>query len=227
MELRDLNLGQMSVDIRLPVDGAGHEVRAFASRVAAGQEDSIEGYAALFNVYSVDLGGFVEIIEPGFFDDALNDENIRALWQHRPEYVLGRTKTETLSVAQDDVGLAFRALPPLQAPNAAQWAVDAMVSIRRGDVDQCSFSFSVKYPGGDEWYFLGDKLIRRLRKGGCERLWDVAPVTYPAYSETSVSARSISISVSQRREADSGETVFPQAGQIDRLRRQLQLVEKF
>lgn len=191
--LKDLVLESMSVDIALPVDADGHERRAFASRVAAGKEDSIEGYAALFNVYSDDLGGFVEIIEPGFFDGALDDENIRALWQHKPEFVLGRTKNETLSLIQDDTGLAFRALPPLKAPNAATWAMDAMSSIRRGDVDQCSFSFSTRHPGGDEWYFLGDKLIRRLRKGGCERLWDVAPVTYPAYRETNVSARSVRV----------------------------------
>lgn len=189
-KLNELALGEIPVNIALPVDRDGHEVRAFASRASA-KDDAIEGYAALFDVYSEDLGGFVEIIEPGFFDGALEDENIRALWQHKPEYVLGRTKNGTLTVSQDEVGLAFRASPPVKAPNAATWAQDALASIRRGDVDQCSFSFSVKYPEGDEWYFLGDKLIRRLKKGGCARLWDVSPVTYPAYKDTQVSARSI------------------------------------
>lgn len=153
----------------------------------------LEGLASVFNQYSEDLGGFVEIIEPGFFDAVLGDD-VRSLWNHNPDYVLGRTKSGTLEIEQREDGLFQRTYPPVIEPDAAQWAKDLLVSIRRGDVDQMSFGFIVKstYRGdpedGDEWYVLGDKIIRRLKKGGAKQLLDVSPVTYPAYPQTSVSA---------------------------------------
>jgi uncharacterized protein len=180
------------LDVKIPVDGRGREVRLAERRARAVGDGSIDGYAAVFNEYSEQLGGpygFVEIIEPGFFDEALADD-VRALWQHDPNYVLGRVKNGTLTISQDDTGLMFRALPPVKEPDACQWAMDALVSIRRGDVDQVSFTFEVK-DGGDEWYLLGDKVVRRLKKGGCSRLHDVSPVTFAAYPQTSVQARSI------------------------------------
>lgn len=153
----------------------------------------LEGYASVFNEYSEDLGGFVEIIEPGFFDEVLGND-VRSLLNHDPNYVLGRTTSKTLEIAQDDTGLFQRTYPPVQEPEATQWAKDLMVSMRRGDINQMSFGFIVKstYRGdpvdGDEWYVMGDQIIRRLKKGGAKELLDVSVVTYPAYPQTSVSA---------------------------------------
>jgi HK97 family phage prohead protease len=153
----------------------------------------LEGYAAVFNEYSQDLGGFVEIIEPGFFDDVMGGDT-RSLWNHNAEKVLGRTISGTLEISQDERGLYQRTYPPVVPPDAATWAQDALVTIKRGDVDQQSFAFRVKrtYRGddvdGDEWYVLGDVVVRRLKKGGCRELLDVSPVTYPAYVQTDVSA---------------------------------------
>jgi len=210
-------------DVKIPVDALGREVRSATlkpeQRAAATDQNTLAGYAALFNEYSEQLGGpygFVEIIEPGFFDDALQDD-VRCLWQHDANFVLGRTRNNTLTIEQDAVGLRFAAQPPVTPPDAATWALDALIAIKRGDVDQCSFAFEVK-PGGDEWYMLGDKVVRRLKVGGCARLYDVSPVTYPAYSGTSVQARSMSVDLARTQPADH----LPQ-GDGERIRNSLAL----
>lgn len=166
------------------------------TEIRAGENDGkpvIEGYAAVFNEYSGDLGGFVEIIDPGFFDEVI-DGDCRSLWNHDPNMILGRTLAGTLEIKQDEKGLYQRTYPPVVEPDATSWAKDALVSIRRGDVTQQSFAFRVKSTwrgdavDGDEWYVVGDLVVRRLKKGGCKELLDVSPVVYPAYPQTSVSA---------------------------------------
>jgi HK97 family phage prohead protease len=191
------------------------EVRTFTTqelRAANGPngQPCIEGYAAVFNQYSQDLGGFVEIIEPGFFDEVL-DQDVRSLLNHDPNYVLGRTTNKTLEVAQDSVGLFQRTYPPVIEPDIVRWAADLMISIKRGDITQQSFAFQLKRTwrgdaeDGDEWFVAGDLIVRRLKPGGCRALLDVSPVTYPAYLQTSVSATTRSRFESFR------ETVCPPA----------------
>lgn len=171
------------------------ERRTFAVmelRAQDGEKPTMEGYAARFNV-PADLGYFIEIIEPGFFDEVL-DNDVRALWNHDVNYVLGRVSADTLELKQDEKGLYQVTYPPVVEPLAAQWAKDAMVSVKRGDVKEMSFAFIIKsrWRGdpvdGDEWIRRDGKTYRFLKKGGCRELFDVSPVTYPAYGETSVSA---------------------------------------
>jgi len=142
----------------------------------------ITGYAAVFNVWSDDLGGFVERIQPGFFRPVLGSD-VRALWQHDPSYVLGRTANGTLRLAEDAIGLAVEIHPPLTG-----WATDALVSLRRGDVNGMSFGFQV---AEDRWEQTQRTLVR------AKALYDVSPVTFPAYPQTSVSVR---VRVAARRE---------------------------
>lgn len=150
------------------------ELRA---RGDAGQR--IAGYGARFNVLSDDLGGFREIIDPGFFDEVMGDD-VRALWQHDARYVFGRTGAGTLRLTVDELGLAYEA----DAPDTG-WARDAIVSIERGDVTQSSFGFDV---AEDAWESLSDgTIIRRLLRAGA--LYDVSPVTFPAYPQTTATAR--------------------------------------
>lgn len=155
-------------------------------RVVDGEGDApprIEGYAAVFGEMSEDLGGFREIIEPGFFDAVLGDD-VRALWNHNPEFVLGRTKSDTLTLEADENGLKFAVIPP-----ETNWASDALVTMRRGDVDKASFAFDVREKG-DTWEEGGDGIfLRTLLSGGCEKLYDVSPVTFPAYQQTSAQVR--------------------------------------
>lgn len=149
------------------------------------EEPRIAGYAAVFSQLSEDLGGWREIIQPGFFDQVLEDD-VRALWNHNADMVLGRTRSGTLALRQDDQGLRIEIQPP-----ATQWARDALVTMDRGDVDQASFAFRVR-PDGDRWDMRDDgTVIRTLLAGGCARLYDVSPVTYPAYPQTSMSVRSL------------------------------------
>lgn len=166
----------------------------------------ISGYAAMYNAMSEDLGGFKEIIQPGFFDGVIGDD-VRALWGHDHRYVLGRVKSGTLKVWSDEKGLRFEAAPP-----ETQWARDAIESMRRGDVDQASFGFRVR-EGGDEWRKGADgTILRTLKPNGCERLQDVSPVAFPAYPQTSISVRSRLEEISRTSENPSGggqETVQP------------------
>lgn len=204
---------------------------------AATKDDKpvLEGLASVFNEYSEDLGGFVEIIEPGFFDDVL-DNDVRSLLNHDSNFVLGRTKSGTLEIEQTKEGLFQRTYPPVVEPEVAQWAKDLMVSIRRGDIDQMSFGFITKstFRGdpvdGDEWSVLGDKVIRRLKKGGAKELLDVSVVTYPAYPQTSVSASTRSRFEEFEKSLHGQEP--PQGGQderqapLDILQRRLDLASK-
>lgn len=140
----------------------------------------IVGHAAVFNSLSEEICGFREIIKPGAFATAIQKSDVRALWNHNPDYVLGRTKANTLSITEDERGLAVTIIPP-----DTQFARDLMVSMDRGDIDQMSFAFTVK---NDRWYTNTDGLtIREIVE--VDELFDVSPVTYPAYTDTDVSAR--------------------------------------
>lgn len=164
-------------------------------RVVAAEGDDpprIVGYAAVYNQRSEDLGGFVELIAPGAFDGALEKSDIRALYNHDPNYVLGRVRAGTLEVASDKKGLRMENTPP-----GTQWANDLIVTMERGDVDQMSFSFRT---GRDRWEEEeGGTVLRTILE--VEELFDVSPVTYPAYPDTTVAVRSLQ---EWRKGADAG-----------------------
>lgn len=165
-----------------------YETRSFQAvelraKMEAGKAPVIEGYAAVFDSLSEDLGGFREKIRPGAFKGAIADGcDVRALWNHDNNFVLGRTTARTLSLSEDDRGLLATIHPP-----DTQWARDLMVSIGRGDVSQMSFGFQVEK---DEW---DDKdknsVVRTIHS--FRRLFDVSPVTSPAYPDTTVALRSL------------------------------------
>jgi len=144
----------------------------------------ITGYAAVFNSFSENLGGFVERIMPGAFKDAIDRSDVRALFNHNPDYVLGRSTSGTLKLTEDDTGLYMEIDPP-----DTQFARDLMVSIERGDISQQSFGFTIDK---ESWEGLNQRdtdPIRNLENIG--QLFDVSPVTYPAYPDTTVALRSM------------------------------------
>ena len=141
----------------------------------------ITGYAAVFDKLSENLGGFREKIAPGAFDNILGDD-VRALFNHDANHVLGRTKSGTLAIGIDANGLTYSIDPP-----DTQSARDLMASMKRGDIDQSSFGFTVD---DDDWVEDDDgRTIRTIKK--VSRLYDVSPVTYPAYPDTSAATRSL------------------------------------
>lgn len=145
----------------------------------------LEGYAAMFGSWSEDLGGFREMVEPGAFAQSLAEQrDVVALQNHDPNYVLGRTLSGTLSLAEDMRGLrASIVLPP------TGYARDLHALVQRGDVQGMSFGFVVN-KGGDQWNTEEGQRRRRLRS---VRLFDVSVVTNPAYRDTVVAARALEL----------------------------------
>lgn len=143
----------------------------------------IVGHAAVFNQLSEDLGGFREQIAPGAFTEALEKDDVRALFNHNPDHVLGRNRAGTLKLAEDTRGLAVDINPPDTSA-----AADLLALLERGDVTQMSFGFSIR-PNGENWAKNDEGLwIRTITR---VRLFDVSPVTYPAYPTTDVAIRSL------------------------------------
>jgi HK97 family phage prohead protease len=147
-------------------------------RRSEGDPAMMRGYAAVFDQLSLPLGwGFREKIRAGAFAASLADD-VRALWNHNPDYVLGRSTNNTLRLNEDDLGLRIEIEPP-----ATQLAQHFMANIERGDVNQMSFLFRAL---DEEWDEIDGELVRTLTK---VKLYEVSPVTFPAYPQTSVSVR--------------------------------------
>ena len=147
---------------------------------ADGAQPVMAGHAAVFDQLSEDLGGFRERIAPGAFAKSLSAQDVRALWNHNSDYVLGRKKSGTLRLQEDARGLAIE----IDTPDT-NWGRDLSVSIQRGDIDQMSFGFLTIE---DRWDKLDGLWVRTLLE---VELHEVSPVTFPAYSQTSISARSM------------------------------------
>jgi HK97 family phage prohead protease len=150
----------------------------------------IEGYSAVFSKSSQNLGGFKERIKPGTFARALREkQDVRFLFNHSADCgVLGRVKSGTLRLNEDAHGLFFHCDLP-----DTQQARDLHTSISRGDLDACSFAFQV-VPGGESWAEEEDEDEENggfiaMRTLSDVDLADSSVVVWPAYTQTSVSAR--------------------------------------
>ena len=158
------------------------ELRVVDSLSDESTEPAIDGYASVFDSWSEELGGnqpFRERVVKGAFEETIQNDDIRALFNHDPNYVLGRNKAGTLTLEEDDKGLHVRITPP-----DTQWAKDLLVSIKRGDITQMSFGFTVIL---DRWNYEDNTDVRELLK---VKLYDVSPVTFPAYTQTECGIRS-------------------------------------
>lgn len=175
----------------------------------------IEGHAAVFDSWSETLGGifpFKEKVRKGAFAESIGRDDIRALFNHDPNYVLGRNRAGTLELVEDDVGLRVRITPP-----DTSWARDITTSIRRGDISQMSIGFVVE---DDEWSSKDGIDTRELKK---VRLFDVSPVTFPAYTATDVGVRAMQeydvYKTEQRKVAEETENAVKKAKQQEKLKK--------
>lgn len=139
------------------------------------------GYAARFNTLSQNLGGFVEMVAPGTFTKTLKEADIRGLFNHDPNFPLGRVKAGTLRLWEDEDGLAYE----LDLPNSPI-GHNVAEALRRGDVTGSSFGFRTIE---DEWGETSDGFPLRTLKAVALR--DVGPVTFPAYTSADSALRSL------------------------------------
>lgn len=175
---------------------------------------TIFGYGVVFNRESVDLGGFIETIDPGAFDHLFDDPNIMILANHRSEFLLGRTGSGTAKIGKDDFGVWYE----VSVPESRQ---DIYESVERRDMAGSSFGF---FPGETEWTKpsrAGDPYRAHVKK--VERLFDLGPVTFPAYPDTTTQARS----AEQRRDEFKELLRKENSYMIDLYGRNLDLREKY
>jgi HK97 family phage prohead protease len=147
------------------------------------EREYVVGYAAKFGVLSLDLGDFVERIDPGAFGLVAERRGrrkpleTRALWNHDPNYPLARYPG-TLRMTVDEVGLRYE----FPVPDTS-YGRDIASNIRAGIVKGSSFSFTVP-SGGDSWAVEDGRSVRTIQR--IDSLLDVGPVTFPAYPDADV-----------------------------------------
>ncbi len=162
-------------------------VTAGAVEVREDGQTTIRGYAALYDTEAVIGGLFRERIAQGAFRSVLaTNPDVRALFNHSDDIVLGRTAAGTLTVWEDERGLGYEFTPnPMDTD-----AMNVVARIRRGDVNQSSYGFAVA-PDGQEWKRAtsdSELPLRTITK--FDVLRDVSPVTFPAFADTTAEARS-------------------------------------
>lgn len=155
--------------------------RAVLTRAEGGDAPTrIEGYASVFDQPSELMFGVREYIDKDAFNDT-DMTDVRALFNHDPNMMLGRTTSGTLEVRVDEKGLFYSVqLPDTQVGN------DVAALVERGDISQSSFGFTIEEAA---WEVKDGEDVYVIKKVG--RLFDVSPVTFPAYPQTSVQARAM------------------------------------
>jgi uncharacterized protein len=139
---------------------------------------TLHGHAAVFDQLSEDLGGWRERVKRGAFKRVVGDD-VRCLVNHEPSLLLARTRNGTLRLKEDPVGLAVEAdIAPTSVGK------DLRILVERGDMTQMSFAFVVAEASWDD---EDGELIRTVSR--LEALYDVSPVTYPAYPQTDAGVR--------------------------------------
>lgn len=152
--------------------------------IEEGESRRVEGYAALYDTRTTIGNWFEEEIAPGAFDDVLGDD-VRALFNHDPNMILARSKDGkgTLTLSVDERGLKYA----FDMPDRT-YARDLFDAIKSGDVDSSSFGFRIEQ---EEWEERGDGELPVRRITRMAQLYDVSPVTYPAYPDATVALRSM------------------------------------
>lgn len=161
-------------------------ISEFEFRAEADKPPELVGYASVFNQETEIgdwFGSWREMVAPGAFRKTIKESDIRALWNHDPNIVLGRNKAKTLELHEDETGLHTVIRPPDN-----EWGRPVLDAVRRGDVTGMSIAFQVLKEQIERPAKESQELPKRTIKEA--RLFDVSPVTYPAFEQTSIDARS-------------------------------------
>ena len=172
-------------------------------------DGKIVGHASVFDSWSETLGGifpFKEIVRKGTFTETIKLDDIRALFNHDPNFVLGRNKAGTLELEEDEIGLRVVITPP-----DTSWANDLIKNLRRGDISQMSIGFIVLE---DTWGTQDGIDIREIKK---VQLFDVSIVTYPAYTQTDVGVRAMESYKDYRSKLDEAQNAAKRAKEKQKL----------
>ena len=181
----------------MPNERQQRQVRCVAQQFqtrAANDDLYIEGYFSLFNSEYPLWEGASEIVKPGAFTNSVSGD-VRALINHDSSLVLGRTKAGTLTLRQDERGL----WGSIRINRDDVDAMNLYARVQRGDVDQCSFGFDIKR---ETFVDLGGGKCR-WEIEEVDPLYEVSVCTFPAYTETSVSARKQDLAEIEKRRAEA------------------------
>lgn len=181
----------------MPNERQQRQVRCVAQQFqtrSANDDLFIEGYFSVFNSESPLWEGASEIVKPGAFTNSVSGD-VRALINHDSSLVLGRTKAGTLTLRQDERGL----WGSIRINRDDVDAMNLYARVQRGDVDQCSFGFDIKR---ETFVDLGGGKCR-WEIEEVDPLYEVSVCTFPAYTETSVSARKQDLAEIERRRAEA------------------------
>lgn len=154
----------------------------------------VSGYAVLWDQLSEDLGGFRERFRRGAFSESLADQDTKfMLRSHDLARPVASTSSGTLGLTEDERGLRFQA----RLPDSGD-AGDLAAMVRRKVLQKMSFAFSTERASDESFEQEGGQLIRTIRKA---RLFEVSPVAFPAYPQSSIEARSLADDVSEREQS--------------------------
>ena len=181
----------------MPNERQQRQVRCVAQQFqtrTANDDLFIEGYFSVFNSEYPLWEGASEIVKPGAFTNSVSGD-VRALINHDSSLVLGRTKAGTLTLRQDERGL----WGSIRINRDDVDAMNLYARVQRGDVDQCSFGFDIKR---ETFVDLGGGKCR-WEIEEVDPLYEVSVCTFPAYTETSVSARKQDLAEIEKRRAEA------------------------
>ena len=181
----------------MPNERQQRQVRCVAQQFqtrSANDDLFIEGYFSVFNSEYPLWEGASEIVKPGAFTNSVSGD-VRALINHDTTLVLGRTKPGTLTLRQDERGL----WGSIKINRDDVDAMNLYARVQRGDVDKCSFGFDIKR---ETFVDLGDGKCR-WEIEEVDPLYEVSVCTFPAYTETSVSARKQDLAEIEKRRAEA------------------------
>ena len=148
------------------------------------EEKVISGYINKFNTRSQYMG-FYEEVAKGAFDKTLADgHNIYAMYNHNSDMILGSTRSGSLKLNTDNIGLHFE----LRINPNISYASDIAELVKSGDLEGCSFGFWVT---DDEWTYTEDKIDLRIIKE--LELIEVTITPFPAYLDSEASCRSFDL----------------------------------
>jgi HK97 family phage prohead protease len=171
------------------------EKRSYVGAVEHRADDgkrTLVGYAAKFERLAMIGSYFQEKIAPGAFTTALGGD-VRALIDHDPGRVIGRTKSGTLRLSEDGTGLRVEIDLPATTDGNDLWEL-----VTRQDISGMSFGFKVLKETWDE---TGDIPVRTIH---AVELFEVSAVAWPAYEDTTIGLRSLEAA---RAEGDDREDV--------------------